>query len=150
MWLGIQSLEAGWHKVADGFDTAGFLKGAIAQAGGERPAVAGWYTAVLKHGIANEEVINFMITWGELLVGIGLVLGAATIPALLAGVFINLNFTLAGTTSTNPAPNTVVMILLFAGTGEYYYGADRYIIPFIKRYTDTGPKNNDSRPAMHH
>lgn len=133
VWLGIQWLEAGYHKVADGFDASGFLKGAIAKAGGDHPAVQGWYATFLKDfALPNIDIINFLVPAGEVLVGIGLILGAATIPALLAGAFMNLNFLLAGTTSTNPILYTVAMILLATGAASYYYGVDRFAVPFIK------------------
>ncbi len=133
IWLGIQWIEAGWHKLADGFDAGGFLQGAIAQAGGDHPAVQGWYAGFLEHfALPNVGLFNVLIPWGELLVGAGLVLGAATIPALIAGAFMNLNFLLAGTVSTNPILYTAAVLLLFAGGAAYYWGADRIMIPYFK------------------
>jgi thiosulfate dehydrogenase (quinone) large subunit len=137
VWLGIQWVEAGYHKIVDGFEAGGFLQGAIAKATGDHPAVQGWYANFLE-GIAlpNVELFNILIPWGEFLVGIGLILGAATIPALLAAAFMNLNFLLAGTTSTNPVLYTAAVILLFAGTASYYYGIDRLAIPYIKNFVN--------------
>ena len=133
IWLGVQWLEAGWHKVTDGFDAGGFLQGALAKATGEHPAVQGWYAEFLEgFAIPNVELFNALIPWGELLVGIGLIAGFMTIPALLTGAFMNLNFLLAGTVSTNPILYTAAVILLFAGQGAYYWGADRWIIPYMK------------------
>ncbi|PLR83638.1 Crp/Fnr family transcriptional regulator [Bacillus canaveralius] len=133
IWLGIQWIEAGWHKVADGFDAGGFMQGAIAKAGGDHPMVAGWYANFLESvAIPNSGLFSFLVSWGEILVGLGLILGAATIPALIAGAFMNLNFMLAGTTSTNPVLYTVAFILLFAGSGSYYWGVDRLAIPYLK------------------
>lgn len=135
VWLGIQWIEAGFHKITGGFDANGFLQGAIARAGGDNPAVQGWYATFLKgFAVPNVELFNTLIPWGEFLVGLGLILGAATIPALLAGAFMNLNFLMAGTISTNPILLTAAIILLFIGTGAYYYGADRFAIPFIKNH----------------
>ncbi|BCB02755.1 DoxX family protein [Bacillus sp. KH172YL63] len=134
IWLGVQWMEAGWHKVTGGFDAGGFLQGALGKAGGEHPAVQGWYAAFLEgFAIPNIELFNVLIPWGELFVGIGLILGFMTIPALLAGAFMNLNFLLAGTVSTNPILYTAAVILLFAGGGAYYWGADRLLIPFMKQ-----------------
>ena len=133
IWLGIQWIEAGWHKVADGFDASGFMQGAIAKASGDHPAVQAWYAAFLESfALPNAGLFSTLVAWGEVFVGIGLIVGAATIPALLAAVFMNLNFLLAGTTSTNPILYTVGVILLFAGTASYYYGADRFLVPYIK------------------
>ncbi len=133
VWLGIQWLEAGFHKITGGFDASGFLQGALAKAGGEHPAVATWYANFLEgFALPNVDIFNFLIPWGEFLVGLGLIVGLATIPALIAGAFMNLNFLLAGTVSTNPTLYTVAVILLFAGTAAYYYGLDRFAIPYIK------------------
>ncbi|MCA1055624.1 DoxX family membrane protein [Rossellomorea aquimaris] len=134
IWLGMKWLEAGWHKVNDGFDASGFLQGAIAKATGEHPAVQNWYAAFLKgFALPNVELFNLMIPWGEMLVGIGLIAGLMTIPALIAGAFMNLNFLMAGTVSTNPILLTVAFVLLFLGRGAYYWGADHWIIPILRR-----------------
>lgn len=133
IWLGIQWIEGGWHKVVDGFDASGFIQGAIASAGGDHPAVQGWYAAFLESvALPNADIFSILVAYGEVLVGIGLILGAATIPALIAGAFMNLNFMLAGTTSTNPILYTAAMVLLFAGSASYYWGADRFAVPYIK------------------
>ncbi|RSK26137.1 DoxX family membrane protein [Bacillus sp. HMF5848] len=133
IWLGIQWLQAGINKIG-GFDASGYLKGAISKATGDHPAVQGWYASFLEgFALPNVGLFNVLIPWGEVLVGIGLILGAATIPALLAGAFMNLNFLLAGTTSTNPILYTAAVILLFAGTASYYYGVDRFAVPYIKK-----------------
>ncbi|MEQ2526863.1 DoxX family membrane protein [Robertmurraya yapensis] len=148
VWLGIQWIEGGLGKITGGgFDASGFIKGAIAGAGGEHPTVQGWYAAFLE-GVAlpNAEIFSFLVQWGEVLVGLGLILGVATIPALIAGAFMNLNFMLAGTTSTNPILYTVAMILLFAGTASYYYGVDRFAVPFLKKQLN---KNDDNEVLAH-
>ena len=130
IWLGVQWLKAGLPKIGN-FDATGYLNGALARAGGENPTVHGWYATFLEtFAIPNVGLFNILIPWGEVLVGIGLILGAATIPALIAAAFMNLNFLLAGTLSTNPMLYTVAMILLFAGGAAYYYGVDRYAIKF--------------------
>ena len=133
IWLGVQWIEAGWHKITGGFDASGFMKGAIAGATGDHPAVQGWYAVFLENiALPNADIFSHLVAYGEVLVGIGLILGAATIPALIAAAFMNLNFLLAGTTSTNPILYTLAIILLFAGTGAYYWGVDRYAIPYVK------------------
>ncbi|MBA9028206.1 DoxX family protein [Peribacillus huizhouensis] len=134
VWLGIQWVMGGWSKLTSGeFNAGGFIQGAIANAGGDHPAVQGWYASFLENvALPNADLFSFFVQWGELLVGIGLILGVATIPALIAGAFMNLNFLLAGTVSTNPVYYTIAIILLFAGTGAYNYGVDRFVLPFIK------------------
>jgi len=147
IWLGVQWMTAGWGKITGGFEVNGFLQGAIAKAGGEAPIVQGWYTGFLESvALPNAGLFNVLVPWGEFLVGIGLILGAATIPA----AFMNLNFLLAGTISTNPEYLALAVILLFAGVGSYYWGVDRFIIPALKAYF-TNKRNRDAehkKPAV--
>ncbi|MBS4192482.1 DoxX family protein [Bacillus sp. FJAT-49705] len=148
IWLGYQWLTAGWHKVTDGFDASGFMQGAIAQATGDHPAVQGWYAAFLENfALPNADLFSTLVAYGEVLVGLGLILGAATIPALIAGAFMNLNFLLAGTTSTNPMLYTEAIILLFAGSGAYYWGVDRFAIPYIKNRLGKGGQEINKQTA---
>ncbi|MBP2242694.1 thiosulfate dehydrogenase [quinone] large subunit [Cytobacillus eiseniae] len=133
IWLGVQWIQGGWHKVVDGFDASGFMQGAIAKAAGENPTVQGWYAGFIETvALPNADLFSTLVAYGEVLVGIGLILGAATIPALIAGAFMNLNFLLAGTVSTNPVLYTTAIILLFTGTGAYFWGVDRFAIPYVK------------------
>jgi thiosulfate dehydrogenase (quinone) large subunit len=136
IWLGLQWLNAGYSKLKSDFDASGFLQGAIAGASGENPKVQGWYASFLEGAaLPNIELFNILIPWGELLVGLGLILGLATIPALLAGAFMNANFILSGVgfSSLDSKLFVLAMILLFIGKVRYYYGLDRFVIPSIKK-----------------
>ncbi|CAM3914732.1 DoxX family protein [Lederbergia lenta] len=129
IWLGVQWLQAGWHKLG-AFDATGFLTGTIAKAGGEAPIVQGWYAGFVETvALPNVKLFNVLIPWGEVLIGVGLILGALTIPALVAGAFMNLNFLMAGTISTNPVLLALAIILLFVAKGTAYYGVDRFLVP---------------------
>ena len=140
IWLGLQWIEAGYYKIKSGFEVSGFLQGAIANARGDHPTVQGWYAGFLE-GVAlpNIEFFNILIPWGEFLVGLGLIIGLATIPALIAGAFMNINFIMAGVGLSSPDSKlfALAMILLFIGKGRYYYGLDRFVIPYIKKYIST-------------
>lgn len=152
IWLGIQWFEAGIHKVTGGFDASGFLQGTLAKAVGEHPAVQPWYAAFVENfAIPNVKLFNILIPYGEVLVGLGLIVGLATIPALLAGAFMNLNFLLAGTVSTNPILLTVAFILLYVGTAAYYFGLDRYAVSAMKKYfANRNEKTTHHRGAEAH
>ena len=123
----------------------------MANATGDHPAVQGWYANFLEgFSLPNVELFNILVPWGELLIGIGLILGIATIPALVAAAFMNVNFLLAGTVSTNPNLLIVAFILLYVGKGAYIWGGDRIIVPYVKerlfnmqkdREEDNGHKN---------
>ena len=135
IWLGIQWINAGWGKITGGFDAGGFLQGALAKATGDHPAVQGWYATFLESfAVPNVNIFNVLIPWGELFVGLGLIAGIATVPALLAAAFMNLNFLLAGTVSTNPIFFTAAVILLFVGKGAYTWGGDRFLVPYVKAH----------------
>ncbi len=133
LWLGVQWLMAGIPKAFGGFNATGYIQGAIAKASGENPVVQEWYGTFLENVVLpNIKVFNFIIPWGEVLVGIGLILGALTIPALIAGGLMNFSFLFAGTISTNPNFLFVTFILLLAGRGSYYFGVDRFLFPYLK------------------
>ncbi|MCH1627161.1 DoxX family protein [Ferdinandcohnia quinoae] len=137
IWLGLQWIEAGYYKISSGFEAGGFIQGAIANASGEHPTVQGWYASFLEgFALPNIEIFNVLIPWGEFLVGLGLILGFATIPALIGGAFMNLNFIMAGMglSSLDAKLFVIAMILLFIGKGTYYYGLDRFVIPSIKKH----------------
>ena len=86
IWLGVQwEQEVGGKLTSGEFNAGGFIQRAIAKAGGDQPTVQGWYASFLEHvALPNAELFSFFVQWGEILVGIGLILGAATIPALIA------------------------------------------------------------------
>ena len=142
IWLGYQWITAGYEKIIDpvwvgtkaGVAITGFLNGAIAKASGDHPSVEGWYASFIREfALPNAKVFSYIVAYGEVLVGISLILGLFTIVGLLAGGFMNLNYMLAGTTSTNPKLYTVTFILLVAGAGAYIIGLDRFALPFIKK-----------------
>ena len=143
VWLGIQWLKAGLPKIGS-FDAEGFLHGAIAKAEGAHPAVQAWYAGFLENvALPNVALFNILIPWGEVLVGIALILGLATVPALIAAAFMNLNFLLAGTVSTNPILYTAAILLLAAGAASHFYGVDRFAIRVLKEKMEERRKDKD-------
>jgi thiosulfate dehydrogenase (quinone) large subunit len=109
MDVGAQWLLAGWEKVqspawgTSGKALAGFVAGALAKASGTNPSVQGWYAWFLQHIVLpNAGLFSFLVTWGEVAVGLGVLLGVLTGIAAGFGVLMNLNYLLAGTVSINP------------------------------------------------
>lgn len=147
IWLGYQWLTAGIEKVQNptwvgsqsGVAITGFLKGALAKATGEHPSVQGWYANFINYvALPNAKVFSYMVTFGEILVGISLILGALTIVGLIGGAFMNLNYLFAGTTSTNPNLYTAAIILMAVGTSAYVIGLDRFIMPSLRKQYKKG------------
>ncbi|MEH7248599.1 DoxX family protein [Neobacillus niacini] len=137
IWIGLKWIEAGYSKIKSGFDAGGYLQGTIANASGDHPTVQSWYASFLEgFALPNIEFFNILIPWGEFFVGLGLILGLATIPALIAGAFMNFNFMMAGIGFSGLDSKLFVgaMILLFIGKGRYFYGLDRFVIPYIKNH----------------
>ena len=139
LYVGYQWMVAGWHKVVDGFDASGFLKGAIAKsvpaAEGAKPVVQSWWAAFLEgFALPNVGLFNFLIPWGEFLVGLALILGFATIFAATMGMVMNFAFLLSGTISSNPNYLILQFILISLG-GAYagYLGIDYYFRPIYRK-----------------
>src|SRR5690625_741332 len=122
IYVGYQWVTAGWGKAMGGFDASGFIQGAIARAGGENTAVQGWWAAFLETvSLPNAGLFSFMVAWGEVLVGIALILGIFTNFAALMGITMNFAFLLSGTVSTNAQMVILTIFLIIAG-----YNAGRY------------------------
>src|SRR3989344_5455608 len=111
VYVGWQWLHAGWGKVTNpawvgsdaGSAVTGFLNGALAKTSGAHPDVSGWYAGFIQSvALPNASLISYLVTYGEILVGVALILGIFTGIAAFFGTFMNLNFLFAGTVSTNP------------------------------------------------
>jgi thiosulfate dehydrogenase (quinone) large subunit len=138
MNVGAQWLLAGWEKVQDpawgssGTAITGFVKGALAKTGGAHPSVQGWYGSFLENVVLpNAGLWSFLITWGEVAVGLGLLLGALTGIAAGFGVLMNLNYLLAGTVSVNPILGVMSLFLVLAWRVAGLIGLDRWLLPLL-------------------
>ncbi|MFC0477061.1 DoxX family protein [Robertmurraya beringensis] len=135
VYLGYAWMTAGWGKITGGFDAAGFLKGSIANpVAGPDGIVYGWYVSFLE-GVAlpNVDLFNFLVPWGEFLVGLGLILGCFTSAAMFFGLVMNFSFMLAGTVSHNPTDILMGVIILTAGFNAGRYGLDYYVVPYLRK-----------------
>ena len=155
LYLGYEWLAAGWDKLFgrsidfvggtfgqvgtpwvfsghDGAAIKGFVAGALAQTTGPHPAVQGWYAAFLQHVVLpNAGLFAYLVTFGEVLVGLGLLVGALTGVAAFFGVVMNLNYLMAGTVSINPVLGFLGLFVILAWRVAGYYGADRYLLPLL-------------------
>ncbi|MFO1444789.1 DoxX family membrane protein [Bacillus sp. Bva_UNVM-123] len=134
LYLGYSWLTAGYKKVFGEFDAAGFLQGAVAKASGDHPAVQAWWASFLDSvAVPNAGLFTFLVAWGELLVGLGLILGCLTTAAAFFGIVMNFAFLFSGTVSTNAQMVVLTIFILVAGYNAGKFGLDRFVIPLIRK-----------------
>jgi thiosulfate dehydrogenase [quinone] large subunit len=140
LYVGYQWIVPGWEKVNDpvwtgrqaGTALSGFLNGALAKTAGAHPDVQGWYGWFLGNVIlAHAGLWAHLVAYGELLVGIALIIGIFTGIAAFFGLFMNLNYLLAGTVSVNPVLFTLSIGLILAWKVAGYLGIDRWLMPIL-------------------
>ena len=139
--LGVEWIRAGVEKIgASGWTTApagaaveGFLHGAVANASGEHPEVADWFVSAKNHlFLPNATLIAILVSYGELLVGIALIVGFLTRVTAVFGLLMNLVFLLAGTTSTNPQMMLAESAIILVGVSAGVYGLDGWLLPWLR------------------
>ena len=137
VWLGYQWAEGALHKVADpswvqtGAAIRGFWEKAVAFPGtGKPPASLDWYRHFLQWllSVHAEPLMGKLIAYGEMLVGIALIIGALVGVAAFCSAFMNWNYLMAGSVSTNPLLLVGAILLIVAWRVAGYYGLDRYLL----------------------
>ena len=140
IYLGWQWLSSGWGKVQNpawvgaeaGGAVRGFLMGALERAQGERPSVPGWYAWMIENiFLPNAAFFGHMVAFGELLVGIALIVGFLTGISAFLGGLMNITFLLAGTVSSNPVMFILATWLVLAWRVAGYYGLDYWVLPWL-------------------
>ena len=81
--------------------------------------------------LPNAKVFGFIVAYGELLVGLGLILGLLTGIAAFFGGIMNVSFLFAGTLSTNPILFILATWLVLAWNNAGWYGLDRWALPLL-------------------
>jgi thiosulfate dehydrogenase [quinone] large subunit len=152
LFLGFEWLEAGWHKLSPtdaqgvthyfagtgwldgGSSLLKFWQGAVVIPDQGRPPISfEWYREFLNFLIANhaQSWFAWLIVFGEIAVGVGLLLGVLTGIAAFFGAFMNMSFLLAGSASVNPVLFTLAVGVMLAWKVAGYYGLDRYLLPAL-------------------
>lgn len=147
VYVGWSWLTAGWEKITGGGwvgstagnSISGFLSGAVKKSGGAHPAVQGWYATFLKDfALPHAHIFSYMVAYGETLVGVALILGVVTGIAAFFGCFMNMNYLLAGASSSNPVLLALGLFLILAWRIAGWYGADRWILTQLGTPWDPG------------
>ena len=141
VYVGYDFLTAGWHKFTtpewmngSGQGIIGFWKSALGTTASGAPIITfDWYRNFIQYLVDSNSAgwFSYIIVFGELAVGIGLILGAFVGVAATGGLILNMAFMLAGTTSTNPVLAILGVLLILAWKNAGYIGLDRYLLPLF-------------------
>lgn len=141
VWVGWQWLEAGLHKLEDpqwmqtGEALRGFWQRAVAiPEAPARPLITyDWFRAFLQLllDIDAHTWFSKVIVFGELAVGLGLIVGCLVGFAAFGGALMNWTFLMAGTTSSNPVLLPLGILLILAWKNAGYIGVDRFLLPML-------------------
>lgn len=151
LYLGYEWFIAGWAKVQNpawfgadaGAAMQGFVNGAVAKtacaanvpAAACHPDVQMWYASFLQSTVLpNVMIWSNAIAVGELLVGLGLLVGLLTGTAAFFGFFMNINFMLAGAVSMNPVWLVLALGIMLAHRVAGHWGLDRWAKPYFKKW----------------
>jgi len=136
LWLGYQWLAAGVPKVLDdvwmntGLPLQGYWQGALTMS--PRPVIAyDWYRAFIEALLTGGHYVWFakLIAFGEVAIGLALILGAFTGLAAAGGLLMNVNYLLAGSASTNPVLAVLAVLIMLSWKVAGWWGLDRWLLP---------------------
>ena len=139
VYLGYEWFNAGFHKITDpawmaGGKLQGYWAHAVALPAEGRPAISyDWYRSALQGLLEGGHQSWFapLIAAGELLVGVGLIVGALVGVAAFFGAVMNMSFMLAGSASTNPILFSLAIGMMLAWKVAGYIGVDRVLLPLL-------------------
>jgi len=139
--LGLAWIDASSHKLGNPawMQTGEALKGFWAAAvkfdptTGKGPIAFDWYRSFLQGMLDSGAYVWFakLIAVGEFLIGVALILGAFVGIAAFFGAFMNWNFIMAGTASSNPLLFVAALLLVLAWKTAGWYGLDRFLLPLL-------------------
>lgn len=139
LYVGWLWLSAGWAKVMNpvwvgteaGGAVTGFLRGALTKTVGEHPDVSSGYAWFVENiALPQASLFSHLVAFGELAVGVALILGVVVGVAAFFGAFMNVNYLMAGTVSANPEMLLVQIFLILAWRTAGWYGLDRFFLPY--------------------
>lgn len=140
VWLGSQWIEAASHKIGNpawvvtGDALKGFWTSAVAIPDTGRPAIAfDWYRNFIQSLLDAQAYTWFakLVAYGELLIGIALIVGAFVGIAAFFGALMNWNFIMAGSASINPLLLIAAISLVLAWKIAGFIGADYFLLNLI-------------------
>ncbi len=141
LFMGLDFLSAGWGKfqtsawMNDGSALQGFWKNAIAVNAqtGKGAITYDWWRNFLQTMLDNQAYVWFakIIVFGEMLIGVGLIVGGLVGIAAFFGAVMNMSFLLSGSVSVNPIFLTLGILLIMAWKVAGWFGLDRVLLPAL-------------------
>lgn len=141
LYLGWAWLDGALHKVGDPrwIQTGEALKGfweravQIPKPPARPPIAYEWYRDFILSLLNGGHYTWFakLIAFGELILGIALILGAFTAVAAFFGGFMSWNFIMAGTAFTNALLFAISTWLVLAWRTSGWIGLDRWLLPLL-------------------
>jgi thiosulfate dehydrogenase [quinone] large subunit len=140
LYMGYEWLTAGWGKVTNpawvgahsGTALTGFVNGALQQTTGAHANVQSWYAWFLQNIVLPAAPVwSWIVAFGELLVGVALILGIFTGLAAFFGGLMNVSYLMAGSLSVNPFLFVFATWLVLAWKTAGWIGLDRWILPAL-------------------
>ena len=134
-WLseGIEKLQSPfWTGAQSGLFLEKWVTFALTKSQGAHPDVQWWYADFLKTVVLpHASAWSYAITYGEICVGVGLILGLFTGIAAFFGTVMNGSYLLAGTVSTNPILFALASLIVLGWKTAGWYGLDRWALAYI-------------------
>jgi len=143
IWL-IVRLYVGWQWFSEGLEKAQnsawvgahagsfltmWVEKALTKTTGAHPDVQWWYAAFLKNAVLPHAAFwSYAVTFGEITVGLGLILGLFTGIAAFFGTVMNGSYLLAGAVSVNPILFALASLLVLAWKTAGWWGLDRFVL----------------------
>jgi|HubBroStandDraft_1064217.scaffolds.fasta_scaffold10360_6 thiosulfate dehydrogenase [quinone] large subunit len=140
LWLGYEWLNAGYQKIwgsekgafwfGNGVAVKGFATAGVAgSTSGKGGASYGWWAGFLHNFVVpNASWIGRLISVGELLIGVALILGLLTGAAAFAGLALNVIYMFSGSAGVNPMYAIAALFLVLAWRNAGWFGLDRFVL----------------------
>ncbi|MGE8205970.1 DoxX family membrane protein [Heyndrickxia sp. NPDC080065] len=127
--LGVSWLQQGVFKLQAHFTMSG-----LSEAVANNNVTPDWFKFFMVHFVErNMSLFNLLIPWGETLVGLGLILGILTLPAILCAIFMNLNYWLSNMIYIYPVQLSIAVILLLGNKYTSYFSVTRLYFYLVNK-----------------
>jgi len=136
VWIGIMWFQAGWSKVF-GAENPSFLHNngsGVAGFAGHGVAAYSWWASIMHSFVVpNASWIAVLVAFGELAIGLGLIVGFLTRTAAVASLFLLLTYVMSGTAGVTGFYALCALIVLATWRTSTWIGLDGLLAGFRER-----------------